>query len=516
MLETSARAWPDRVAIVDGPTRLTYAELWKSVLSAAGGLAGLGVQEGDHVALYMAESWRHIAIIYAVMHLGAVAVPLNLAWEADEIEHALTTADVDWLIAGRTHRDRDLSARLSQLEIREPGSLTNPRLPRLRGLIADWDAPGPSTTRALLASTPGNRPPSRNRLGYIMFTSGSTARPKGAVITQEAALGCAYYVAERLKIAETDRFLNVMPFYHCGGLVDVFLVVHQRGAEVAIFEGYQHEPMLEALWRDQSAVLIGFDVVTMRLVRGTLERHGRVPIQRMITGPGINVYDELNALGIDVAIIFALTEASNIVSLGAENDSDQHKRESNGFPIPGVDVRIYDPETQRPVAATVPGEIAFRGWNLMHGYYRSGGKSELVLDDAGFFHTGDYGYLDDDGRVYYRGRYAAMVKTGGENVSQVEVENFLMGHVPGVRQSAVVGIPDERWGEIVVAFVEVDPSRRLSSEQIRDVCRGHIAGFKIPKVVIEVEPGEWPVTPTGKINKRELVERALLKTRRRT
>jgi fatty-acyl-CoA synthase len=505
MLQQSAQRWPDHTALVDGDTTLTYGQMWQHVCAAAAGFAQLGVRPGDHIAFYLAESWRHVVALYGALHLGAVAVPLNLSWEAVELEYALQATDVDVLVVGRSHRERELWARLDAIGLNETGACTTPRYPRLRQIVPDWDDGGPCLQRVLGASPRAEAPNPTTDLAYLMFTSGSMARPKAAAIRHDAALRVAQAVARRLDLGPQDRVLNISPFYHCAGLVAVLLASHCSGAAVSIFEGYQHERMLEHMVRDGSTVLIGFDVVTMRLIRAAHDEHGSVPVKKMLSGPGRPIFDEVTSLGIDLAIMYGLTEASNVVTLTQAEDDPVARRDSNGLPLVGVDLRICDPDTGEEVAGGELGEIAFRGWNLMSGYYLNGSVS-LALDADGFFHTGDYGFQDESGRLYYRGRYAAMIKTGGENVSELEVESFLATEFPWLNTISVIGLPDEKWGEIVVAAVSCADDRVAEIEGLRERCRGRIAGYKIPKAFVSLEASDWPVTAAGKVRKRELAE----------
>lgn len=505
VLARSAALWPDRVALIDGDTRLTFAELWERVRAAAAGFRAMGISADDHVGFFLAENWRHVVSIYGVLHLGATAVPLNLVWEQRELEHGLAATEVTVLIAGRSHRDRDLWSRLEAIGIEAPGPQQTERYPRLRYVVPDWAGEEPSLAERI-DGAPGDAEEERgDGLAFLMFTSGSTSLPKAAAIRHSAALRVAAAVSDRLDLSPEDKVLNTSPLYHCAGLVCVLLTSHLSGTSIALFEGYQQEPMLEHLWREQANVLVGFDVVTMRLVRGCQERHGEVPVNKMLSGPGRPVFDECAELGIDLAIMYGLTEASNIVSLTAADDTREGRRDSNGRPLAGVDVRICDPEDGTEVPRGEYGEIAFRGWDLLAGYYLNR-ELTLDLDADGFFHTGDYGYMDEDDRVYYRGRYARMVKTGGENVSEVEVESFLASDFPWLSEVAVIGLPDEQWGERVVAVVDVPDSHRDQVDELRERCRGRIAGFKIPKEFVSLPIGEWPVTPTGKVDKKALAE----------
>jgi acyl-CoA synthetase (AMP-forming)/AMP-acid ligase II len=369
--------------------------------------------------------------------------------------------------------------------------------------LPDWDDGGP-TLQTVVDAAVRQGDQGDHELAYLMFTSGSTGRPRAAAIRAAAALRVGRTVAERLELTPEDRVLNISPLYHCAGLVAVLLAAHSSGAEVSIFEGYQHEAMLGHLWRTKSSVLVGFDVVTMRLIRGCVERHGEVPVRKMLSGPGRPIFDEVSALGIDLAIMYGLTEASNVVSLTQRDDTTVGRRDTNGFPLPGVDVKIVDHETGEELPRGEAAEITYRGWNLMAGYYARGGGIELALNADGYFHTGDYGYQDDEGRVCYRGRYAGMIKTGGENVSELEVESFLATEFPWLRGVSVVGVPDEQWGEIVVAVVDVPDEHEQTVNELRDRCRGRIAGYKIPKAFLPLPTAAWPVSDTGKVLKRQL------------
>jgi fatty-acyl-CoA synthase len=502
-LVRSAQRWPQAVALRDGDVSLTYTELLDAVRSTASGLRALGLGPGDHIGFFLAESWRHVIALYGALELGAVAVPLNLSWESAELEYAIGATDLDGLIVGRTHRGKDLWSRLARIGIVATGPRAGVSHRRLRYVLPDWPDGGPTLADVVTTPADHRRADAKSEIAYLMFTSGSTSRPKAAAIRHQAAVGVAAAVADRLRLTPGDRVLNISPFYHCAGLVCVLLASHGSGAAVSIFEGYQHEPMLDHMLADQSTVLMGFDVVTMRLIRGALERGLPVPVRRMLSGPGRPIFDEVSALGIDLAIMYGLTEASNVVTLTADDDLPGARRDSNGRPLPGVEARICDRQTGRELPPGEFGEIAFRGWNLMSGYYLDG-EIDLALDADGFFHTGDYGFADEAGRIYYRGRYAAMIKTGGENVSELEVESFLMTEFPWLDNVAVIGVPDKRWGEMVVAVISCAEDRLADVGDLRDRCRGRIAGYKMPRAFVALPAREWPVSATGKVLKPQL------------
>ncbi len=501
MLDRSAFRWPDREAVVDDDVRLTFAELIERRDALAGALHERGVRQGCVVATYLGEGWEHVVLLYTLLYLGVRVVPLNLTWEERELRYALGHAEVEHLVAATTYRGNPLWGKLDGVPLGE--EVVVPDLPALRSVIG-FDPAGPLdlplSLSALLEERAPRPPRGALQTGYLMFTSGSTAFPKGALIRQDAALGTSFHVGERLGLDETDQLLNVLPLYHCGGLITALLGCHQRGVTVHLFEGVDVEQMVDALDREQCTVMIGFDIVNLRILRALQARGRPVPVRKIqVTGGA--AYDELTPLGIHAVICYALTESSNFVSTTVR-DEDEHGRHSNGYPFPGVEVRIGNPETGEWLPRGEPGEICFRGWNLMAGYHRDAERTRAAFDHEGFLHTGDYGWLDGDGRVYYRGRFAMMIKSGGENVSEIEVEGFLTSQVPDVVNAAVVGVPDEQWGEIVVAFVET--TGPFDAEAVRDACRGGLAKYKIPKRVFSVGAGEWPVTQTGKLKKDDL------------
>lgn len=505
MLDRSAYLWPDNEAVVDGQQRITLRDLVERRDRLAAVLSERGVDKGTVVGTYLGECWQHVVLIYALLYLGARIVPLNLTWEERELRFAIEKADVEHIVAAKSYRGKPLWGRLPNVPIASQVSVADfPMLRSVIGFDRDQTSQGDYWLGSMLTRSPLPVPRRTLQEGLLMFTSGSTAFPKGALIRQDAALGTSYFVGERLGLGHQDRILNVLPFYHCGGLITVLLGAHQRGAAVHLFEGVNVDAMVEALHRERCTVMIGFDAVNLKLIREVHQRGLKLPVEKMQVTIGAS-YDELTEVGVRTCLCYALTESSNFVSM-TEPEEDERGRHSNGYPLPGIEVRICDRETGQVLAPEVPGEICFRGWNLISGYYKDAELTRSAIDEDGYLHTGDYGWLDKKGRVYYRGRFAMMIKSGGENVSEIEVENFLMLHFDEVLNAAVVGVPDERWGESVVAFIESQGP--LDGEAIQDACRGKLARFKIPKYLFEIDSSEWPLTPTGKLKKDTLREMA--------
>jgi len=507
MLDRSASIWPAQTAIADGDIRITYRQLRERRDALAAQFAAAGVRQGTHVGLLLGNRWQTVVSVFAVLYLGGRVVPFNPSWESPEIQYALGQAEVELLLAASHYRGAELAPKLAGAGIRSAGTAEITALPRLKSVILwnrDGRVPGENSLETLLETR--SPPPPRGELqeAFLLYTSGSTAQAKGALLRQDAALGTSFYFGDRLGLTDDDRFLNTLPFHHGGGLITHLLGVLQRGAAIYLFEAADQDGMASTLNTERCTAMGGFDIVNMGIIRGQRATGLPLSIEKMQVTTAA-AFAELSALGVKCSTVYALTEASNFVTMTRAGTTVQQPL-GNGNPFPGIEVQIRDYRTGERLPAGEPGEICFRGWNTMVGYYRMPERTSAAFDADGFLHTGDYGWTDLSGQLYYRGRYAAMIKTGGENVSELEVELFLTSAVPGVINAGVVGIPDQRWGEIVIAFVETEGL--FDSDMLRSACRGKLARYKIPKHFFRTESGDWPVTPTGKLVKAELRRRA--------
>ncbi|EFC86821.1 class I adenylate-forming enzyme family protein [Parafrankia sp. EUN1f] len=505
--------WPDHEALVDGDTVLTFRELSAARDRLAVALSKRGIANATHVAVHLRRSWEHVVLLHALWQLGAVVITLNTAWESEELAYALTSTEAQFLVTSTHVAGKPVDHRMAALGLPAYGPADSSPFPLLQAVISDDPDASPHewSLQSWLRSEAGRAPdPVRNQDAVILFTSGSTARPKGVVIRQEGLLGSAHYFMERLGLGPDDRFLGLGQYFHAGGLVQL-LGTCLYGTSMHIFDGFQPEAMAQAVHERGLTATTGFDLVLGRLW-DDLERKGWHRPSKVGCAPGLTMYDRLEAEGATVVMMYAMSEAANMVTLTEPRLGSEKGRMSNGRPLPGVTVRICDPASGAPLPAGTPGEICFTGWNLFSRYYGAPDLTRESFDDEGFFHTGDYGWLDENGRLYYRGRYSSMIKTGGENVSETEVESFLVREISDVVAAAVVGIPDTRWGEAVVAFVELRPGAAFDPAALRRACRGRIAGYKIPKRFLPIAPTEWPTTPMGKLLRKELRQTAIEQT----
>ncbi len=526
----AARKWPRRTALCFYDETVTFAEQYHRACCLAHGLASLGIGRGDHVATLISGRPEWFYLSYAISLLGAVIVPINVTFRQQELDHVLRCADVKALITIDEFRGTDHVALfrdlIPELDASAPGFLRSARYPCLSTVITfspeGQQHPGCFDFQEVMDSGRHYRPWQIEHWhqmlaptdpAYILFTSGSTAFPKPALRDHGSCVGIAHHLyGSSFRFGPDDVMLGLSPFYHVGGCVYVTLGCGLSGARLVLMDSFDPGRALQLIAREGITCMSGFDTHFRGLsshpdFAGTdVSRVGRL---QLACGP--EWYDKVRELGfgsISVTHHYGFTEGTSVVMPDSETDPEIRKY-SNGKPFPGCEVRVIDPDSGQECAANQPGELCVRGWTLFLGYYKMPRETAASFDEDGFFHSGDYGWKDDAGYIYYRGRYKQMIKTGGENVSQREVEMFLEQH-PGIATVQVVGVPDERWGEAVTALIEPrDASAPLDVETIRAFCKENIAGFKIPKHVIVVERSDWPITLTGKFDKPALRKLAM-------
>ncbi|TAK36393.1 MAG: hypothetical protein EPO21_02960 [Chloroflexota bacterium] len=526
-LENSVEQWGSREAITFHGARVTYAEMLQHVDRLATGLLAAGIQPDDHVSIIFPLCPEWIYTHYALTTIGAIVVPININYKADEVRWVLKQGDVNAVIAADSFLNLDFLELLKStdpaLESGEVHSEQFPLIKRMFVFESGGDRGGPYTMRSLLSHEPSSD--ERARLAeirakqtaddpaYILFTSGSTARPKPAIVPHRAICGVGYYQAKGCGMGEGDRFLAMLTTFHIGGVVPCIASPHSVGATTCLVPAFEPRTVLETIERERCTASIGFDTMFTKLAgHPDFGRRDISSLKKATVACTPSAYDQLqkwyhfDCLG----MTYGCTEGSSGMSLVMPGETDPEiRRNSNGRPHPGIEVRIVDTETGQVLPPNTPGEICFRGWNRFLGYYNMPEETAAAIDAEGFVHMGDYGWLNEQGYLYYRGRYKMMVKTGGENVSQREVEIFLEDNIPGAEFAQVVGVPDEVWGEAVVAFIQLRAGSTLTPEEIREHCRGKIAGFKIPKHVFILESKDWPILAVGRPDKHTLRKMAL-------
>jgi len=524
MLRRSAARYPNAPAIRTATETVLYCELIDRSLRCAARLESMGIQRGSRVSLMFHNCIEWAICHYATLRLGAVVVPVNLAYEADEMRWVFDRGQTEIVIAPNNALGLDFAAKLTKVDQRlAHGDISIPELPALRHvhllptednrLLPDSDAYGALFGRDgdPILSEPG--PTTGHDAAYVLFTSGSTAHPKPALCRGGAYVGAAVTLARSLNFEAGDSYPGYNPTFHSSGVIWTLTLPHVAGGHPYLIPKFDGQEVLDVI-RDRKVTHAGaFDTMftMMMAAEGGKEADmshlkgwsvGCTPsfLRRVMETWTINNYVH----------IYGSTESTGLATITPFTcEDDEVRMMTNGRPAPGIDVRIIDPETGEECAANVPGEICFRGWCLFIEYIDMPEENEKSFDDDGFFHSGDYGWLDEDGFLYFRGRYKMMIKTGGENVAQREVEIFLEDTLPFLKHAEVVGVPDDTWGEAVCAFVEYGDGVERSREELRALCEGGIANFKIPRYFITIDPGQWPMLGSGRVDKQSLQRQAL-------
>ena len=518
--ERAARRWGAREALCFKGRRLTFADLTAGVDRAAKGLIALGIRPGDKVALWLLNRPEWIEAAFAVMKIGAVLVPINTRLRTEDVAYIADQSDSTALILAERSGPVDYLAMVRELA--PPGvASAATRLPKLRHIVLFGDAPRPDTVAwsallagggavddAALAARADAVDP--EDLAFLMYTSGTTGFPKGAMHCHRIIRNVTER-AFRLAITERDVIMMYLPLFHLFAFSEGMLMSMVSGARQVLTEGFDPAESLDLMARERATVLHGFDTHYKELIEAQ-ERDPR-DIGRIRTGIAAAGMQSSTAIARRARTVFGplvsgfgMSEIGVGVAIGALDSTEEQCCEASGFPAPGYEVRIVDPETGRDQPPEVPGEILARGYTLMRGYYEKPEATAAAIDADGWLHTGDMGLLRADGHLRFMGRYKDMLKIGGENVDPMEVEAFLMTH-PAVNLAAVVSLPDARLSEVGVAFVRSEPGQTLTEADVLAHCRGRIASFKIPRRVIFVD--DFPMTSSGKIQKVKLRAEAL-------
>jgi fatty-acyl-CoA synthase len=512
-----------REALVFEERRWTFAELARDVDAVARGLIDLGIGPGDKVSLWMMNRPEWIYAALAVMRIGAVLVPINTRFRTDDVAYVLGQSDSTTLIIATQSGPIDYLAMVRELlpSLGSGGDVVrDPRLPALRRVVVLGGSPLLGTITwsslikvgthlpddALRASIDAVDP---DGTAFIIYTSGTTGLPKG-VMHSHIIVRNVVDRAFRMAITPADTILMYLPLYHLFGFSEGMLMSMATGARQVLTQTFDPNEGLRLLDQERATVLHGFDTHFKDL----LEAYQRRPCDTSSVRTGILASGMSSSIHIarEARKIFGrflsgygMSEIAAGAALSALDSSEEQCAEASGYPAPGYDIRIVNPETGREQPVGSPGEILVRGYMVMQGYYRKPEETAKAIDSDGWMHTGDMGLIRSDGHLRFMGRYKDMLKIGGENVDPLEVESYLLSH-PAINAAAVVGLPDARLSEIAVAFVRLHAGRTLTEQEVADHCRGKIASYKVPRHVLFVD--EFPMTGSGKVQKVKLREEA--------
>jgi fatty-acyl-CoA synthase len=515
---------PDREGLVFGASRYTFRAIAARIDEAARRLIAAGVGRGEHVALWLNNSDDWIFIAFAVQKIGAVLVPINTRFRSRDLSYVLAQSDSVFLITHDRSGPVDYAGMVREaVALPASGdSVRDPRFPLLRRVILLGETPQKGTVDWATLAEPGAHVSSDDladrargvepaATAFIMYTSGTTGFPKGVVRTH-ALIGNVEERAFGMAITSADTILNYLPLFHAFGLSEGAWMSLITGARQIVTRSFDPEESLDLIEREHVTIVHGFEAH----MKGLSEAQEARPRNLSSLRTGIFAAGMLSATPVVRRGMRALAPLKNLsgfgmtetwlgVALSSLDDDEAHRSEASGWPGLGYELRIVDDASGDVVGPGVAGELQVRGGAVMKEYYKKPAETAAAFDADGWFRTGDAAMWLTDGCLRFLGRYKDMLKVGGENVDPMETEGLLLEH-PAVQQVAVVGLADERLGEVAVAYVERKADATIDAEDVLSHCRGKVASFKLPRHVVFVET--FPMTESGKIKKAELREDA--------
>ena len=515
LLDRVSRRHPDRDAVVSvhQEVRLRYAEFAQACDEIARGLLALGVQHGERVGIWSTNNVEWTIAQFATAKIGAILVNINPAYRTVELEYALRQSGVRTLLVQSQYKTSDYLAMVE--EVRD-------RLPELSEVVAIGDGDPRRVgdlrwddLRAASAGVTAEQLEIRQRATQfdeainIQYTSGTTGFPKGATLSHHNILNNGFFIGEICRYTPDDRVCIPVPFYHCFGMVLGNLACVTHGAAIVIpAPAFDPQSSLAAVESEHCTSLYG--VPTMFIAELALPNFADFDLSSLRTGimagapcPVEVMRRVRSEMHMDeVTICYGMTETSPVSFQTAVDDPVEKRVGTVGRVHPHIEVKIVD-EHSRIVPRNVPGELCTRGYSVMLGYWNDPENTAASIDPARYMHTGDIAIMDDDGYVMISGRVKDMVIRGGENIYPREIEEFLFTH-PSIRDVSVVGVPDERFGEQLCAWIILHEEASVNEDAVKAYCQGKIAHFKVPHYVRFTDA--FPMTVTGKVQKYKLRE----------
>ena len=527
-LEFWARETPDHDFLVypDRNLRWTYRQFDDRVNRLAKGLLAIGIRKGDHVGIWAKNVPDWLTFQFACAKTGAVLVTVNTAYKGEELDYILRQSDMKLLGLIDGFRDVDYLQIINQLvpELKHHarGHLQSKAYPHLKFIcyVGQEKHRGMYTTAELMLL--GAHQPDAlldeaqaaigcHDIVNMQYTSGTTGFPKGVMLSHHNILNNGWSIGHRQRFTAADKLCLQVPLFHCFGVTLGVMAILSHGATHVCVEVFDPLLGLAAVHQEKCTVLYGvptmfiamyshpmfkmFDMSSLRtgIMAGTV-----CPIEVMK-----RVVADMHVT--EITSVYGLTEASPGMTQTYGTDPVELRVATVGPAFPGVEVAVLDPATNRLLPPNAEGEVCCRGYNVMHGYYKMPEQTAAVIDKDGWLHSGDLGTCDEKGYYRITGRIKDIIIRGGENISPKEIEDLLLT-LPEIMNVQVVGAPDEKYGEIPVAFVILNRGKSLTEEDVRDHVKKHLAAYKVPKYVFFV--AEYPLTASGKIQKYKLREQS--------
>jgi len=523
LADRAAARWGAGEALSFEGQRWSFTEFAAEVDRCAKGLIALGVAPGERVALWMTNRPEWLFAMVAVAKVGAALVPLNTRYRTDDVSYTLAQSRSATLIVNARSGPVDYAGMLAEampdLDQGAPGALTLAGFPALKRLVllgkpklpnaSPWDemlAAGDTIDDDALATRAAAV--TAHDVMMIGYTSGTTGHPKGAEITHAAVRNTAER-APLFAMTERDVVINYLPLFHIYGMSEAAMLSLLSGARQVLMDTFDADRALDLAEAEAATMLHGFEAHWSDLLAAQDARSREVSLRLGTFPSGTEASARIAARVQDVfgptCSGWGMTEAWAFVIISHPDDTAEQRVNASGRPMPGYEMRVIDPDSGADQPVDVPGELWVRGYAQMRGYFDKPEATADFMTEDGWLKTGDMARIRPDGQLVFMGRYKDMLKIGGENVSPAEIEARLAA-LDGVREVAVVGMADDRLGEVPVAFIVRDEGTNLIEQTITESCQGRIASFKIPRRIFFV--AELPMTPSGKVRKVELRDQA--------
>lgn len=529
LLEKQVNLYPDQEAVVYSELNLrkTYKEFDEMVNQTAKGFMSLGIGKGENVAIWADNKPEWITSQFATAKMGAVLVTVNTSYQAMELEYLLKQSESTTLIMAESYKGTNYLDVLKQvcpeLNHSEKGKIDSPELPNLKNVIVlsddtfefgyNWNEVVNMGDR-ISDDELKKRKDSLHHHDTInmQYTSGTTGFPKGVMLTHYNIVNNGNQIADCMKLTNEDRLCIPVPFFHCFGCVLGILAAVSKGATMVMLEQFEPERVMRAVSDEQCTGLHG--VPTMFIAELNHPKFDTFDFTSLRTGimagspcPMEVMTDVIEKMGAkEITIAYGQTESSPVITQTNTDDPIELKVSTVGKPHPNVEVKVIIPGTDDEQKVGLTGELCTRGYHVMKGYYNNEEATQAAIDSYGWLHTGDLAVLHENGYLETTGRMKDMIIRGGENIYPREIEEFLYQH-PDVLDVQVIGLPDKKYGEEIMAWVILKDHVSTSIEDIRSFCEGNISHHKVPKYIEFVD--EYPMTASGKIQKFKLKELAI-------
>ena len=498
----------DALVSVEQGLRYTYTEFADEVDRVARGLMGIGVAKGDRVGIWSPNYAEWVLVQYATARIGAILVTINPAYRTSELEYVLNQSQISVLVAVESFLTSDYRSMITEVWDRVPAK----RVIYLH--TADWDTlleAAKTVSADQLVERSAQLEP--DDAINIQYTSGTTGFPKGATLSHRNILNNGLFIGEACQYTADDRVCIPVPFYHCFGMVLGNLACTTHGSAMVIpAAGFNAGATLQAVAAERCTSLYGVPTMfiaelgepdladyDLSSLRTGIMAGSPCPIEVMR-----QVVDQMNMS--EVTIAYGMTETSPVSTQTSADDPLEKRVTTVGRVHPHVEIRIVDPATSEIVPRGTSGEFQTRGYSVMLGYWNDPERTAEAIDADGWMHTGDLAVMDDEGYVNIVGRIKDMIIRGGENVYPREIEEFLYTH-PDIVDVQVIGVPDIRYGEEIMAWVQLRDGAGITEDDIKDFCRGTIAHYKVPRYVKLTDT--FPMTITGKVQKFKMREQSI-------